>query len=77
MRDLDFASHPADEARAKAMMKAAFASGASLDDVLKAIADFLASKSADEAHINEQLDHARKLRLRSNAALLKSHRDAS
>ncbi len=60
--DLTFASHPLDEARAKTMMKEAFDSGASIEEVLAAISGYLASKGARKKHIEEQLSYARKLK---------------
>ncbi len=60
--DHKFALHPLDEERAKQMMKSAFNSGASIDDFLSAITDYLASKGAKKKHIKEQLEYARKLK---------------
>ena len=60
--DLIFAMHPADEARAKAMMKEAFDSGASIDDVFGAVRDYLASRNATPQHIEKQLEYVRKLK---------------
>ena len=60
--DLKFALHPLDEGRAKQMMKLAFKSGASIEDVLAAISAFLESKGATDQHIAEQLEYAKKLK---------------
>lgn len=62
--DQIFASHPADRARAVDMMREAFNSGASVDDVLSAIREHLISKGAGEEHTEEQLQQARKLKLK-------------
>lgn len=60
--DLKFALHPLDEERAKQMMKLAFKSGASIDDILSAIAGYLDSKGAKRRHIEEQLEYAKQLK---------------
>jgi hypothetical protein len=54
-----------DEARAIAMMRDAFDSDASIDDVLAAIREHLKGKGASEQHIEQQLEHARKLKLKT------------
>ena len=63
--DLKFALHPADEARARAMMSDAFSAGASIDDVLSAIRDYLHGKGAKPEHIEKQIHYARTLRLKA------------
>jgi hypothetical protein len=46
------------------MMRDAFDSGASIDDVLTAISDYLRAKGPSQEHIDKQLEHARKLKLK-------------
>jgi hypothetical protein len=45
------------------MMRDAFKSGASIDNVLIAIREHLKSKGASEQHIQTQVEYARKLKL--------------
>jgi len=59
--DLKFASHPADEKRAKAMIREALAAGASNREVLNAIRVHLATEGARYEHIEKQMPYARKL----------------
>jgi len=56
------ASHTKDEERAKKMMKDAFASGASIEELLTAISGHLRSNSCPEDHIEKQLAEVRNLR---------------
>jgi hypothetical protein len=58
--DLKFALHPVDERRAKKMIRDARKSGASSEEILSAIRDYLASKGARQEHIDEQMEYARK-----------------
>lgn len=61
--DIDkiFAGHAQDEKRAKTMMRSAFDSGATIDDLLSAIREHLAANGASKTHIDAQLDRARAL----------------
>ncbi|MGI8570289.1 MAG: hypothetical protein ACR2KT_15185 [Methylocella sp.] len=47
------------------MMRDAFKSGASIEEVLTAIREHLNSKRASEPHIQTQLEYARKLKLKA------------
>jgi hypothetical protein len=59
--DLKFASHPADEKRAKDMIREALGSGVSNHEILNAIRGYLSVQGANREHIEEQAAHARKL----------------
>lgn len=59
--DKIFACHPLDEGRAKKMMRSAFDSGATIDDLLAAIKDHLVSSGASDQHVEDQLERARAL----------------
>jgi len=59
--DLKFAAQPADEKRAKAMIREALGAGASNHDILNAIRAHLATQGAKYDHIEKQMPYARKL----------------
>jgi hypothetical protein len=59
--DLKFASHPAHEKRAKAMIREALGSGASNKEILNAIRAHLWEEGANREHIEKQMPYARKL----------------
>ena len=59
--DLKFARHPLDEGRAKEMIRDARESGASSEDILSAIREYLTSKQARQEHIDEEMLYARKV----------------
>ena len=59
--DLKFASHPADEKRAKDMIREALGSGASNREILNAIRVHLSVHGANREHIEKQMQYARKL----------------
>jgi len=59
--DLKFASHPADEKRAKAMIRDALESGASNKEILNAIRVHLSAHGAGRDHIEKQMPYVRKL----------------
>ena len=59
--DLKFASHPADEERAKVMIREALSAGASNHEILNAIRVHLATEGARYEHIEKQMPYARKL----------------
>ena len=59
--DLKFALQPADEKRAKAMIREALAAGASNHEILNAIRVHLATEGARYEHIEKQMPYARKL----------------
>lgn len=56
--DLKFASHRLDEERAKKLFRAAFRSGASINDLIGALRDYLEEKKALKKHIKEQIGRA-------------------
>jgi hypothetical protein len=58
--DLKFARHPSDEGRAKEMIREAHDSGASSEEILSAIHDYLVSRGARPEHIDKEMVHARK-----------------
>jgi len=58
--DLKFARHPLDKGRAKEMIREAHKSGASSEEILSAIHDYLVSKKARQEHIDEEMVYARK-----------------
>jgi hypothetical protein len=57
-----FANHPKDQERASKMMKEAFASGASINELLAAVSEYLKSKNCPDEHIEKQLEKVRNLR---------------
>lgn len=57
--DRIFADHPEDEARAKDMINDAFASGASINDLLNAVKEYLKGKGCSPEHLQEQIDRLR------------------
>jgi hypothetical protein len=59
--DLKFASHPADEKWAKAMIREALGSGASNHEILNAIRGHLSARGANREHIEKQMPYASKL----------------
>lgn len=59
--DLKFALHPLDERRAKEMIREARESGASTEEILSAIQDYLSSMQARQDHIDEEMLYARKV----------------
>jgi len=59
--DLKFASHPADEKRAKAMIRVALGSGASHKQILNAIRVHLSVRGASRDYIEKQMPKASKL----------------
>jgi hypothetical protein len=59
--DLKFASNPADEKRAKDMIREALGAGASNHEILNAIRAYLATEGARYEHIEKQMPSARKL----------------
>jgi hypothetical protein len=60
VHEVKFAWHPDDEERAKEMAREARESGASSEEILSAIRDYLVSKGARPEHIDEEMVHARK-----------------
>jgi hypothetical protein len=59
--DLKFASHQADEKRAKAMIREALNSGASNHEILNAIRVHLSVRGASRDYIEKQMPNASKL----------------
>ena len=59
--DLKFARHPLDEERAKTMIREARRMGASSEDIMTAIREFLASEHASEEHIEKEILHSKKV----------------
>jgi hypothetical protein len=59
--DLKFARHPLDAGRANKVIREARESGASSEDILSAIHDYLVSKKALPEHIDAEMVFARKL----------------
>jgi hypothetical protein len=57
-QDLKFARHPKDAGRAKEMIVEAFKFGASTEDVLSSIRDYLTSQNASPEHVHEELSFA-------------------
>ena len=55
-----FAGHPAEEKRAKDLRKVCSEQHIAMEDVDKAIEHFLKSKKVSDAHIQEQVERARK-----------------
>ena len=59
--DLKFARHSLDAGRAKEMIRDARDAGASSEDILSAIRDYLTSKQALPEHIDQEILYARKV----------------
>ena len=59
--DLKFASHQADEKRAKDMIREALGSGVSNREILNSIRVYLSTQGANRDHIEKQMPYARKL----------------
>jgi len=59
--DSKFARHPLDEERAKSMIREARRMGASSEDIMTAIREFLASEHASEEHIEKEILYSRML----------------
>ena len=57
-----FASHPMDEGRGRQMITDAFASGASINDLLEAVTEYLTSKGCPDIHIEQQINALKNLR---------------
>ena len=60
MADLMLARHELDENSAKSMVRAAKESGAIISGITEAIEIYLNSEGASSAHINNELEYARK-----------------
>lgn len=59
--DLKFAGHPADEKRAREMLKAAIDQKATLADIVAEATKFLGSKNASKTHIQREIKKIRTL----------------
>ena len=60
-----FASHSMDEKRGKQMMEDAFSSGASINDLLEAVTQYLTSKGCPDGHIKDQINTVKHFRFRA------------